>query len=297
MAVVGILRELWHRRLLVLAGVVLALAVHVLLTYHVTPGLPPKLESRQYEVGVASAAVLIDSQSSQVVDLGGGEVRTDVVALATRAELLANLLASRPLRDDIAEKAGVPADRLITKVSSSSEEIRQPAPDESLDVVVSADDVDANILRLQTSDTVPIISVGAQAPEQRVAAKIAAATVATLSSYLQSVAATNRVPDVRQLVMRPLGEPTSAMARRGPGVRSAMFASVLLLMAWCGGILLFARLSNAWRQAVVADQFESELALDAEREAAGQVMAVGVGEGPHDELEPAHPPDATSRVA
>jgi hypothetical protein len=89
--------------------------------------------------------------------------------------------------------------------------------------------------------------------------------VATLSRYLRSVAATNRVPDVRQLVMRPLGKPTSAMARRGPGMRGAVLAAMLLLAAWCGGILLFGRFSSAWRQAIVEDQFQIELAPEPER--------------------------------
>ena len=55
---------------------------------------PPKLESRQYHVGVASARVLVDTPDSQVVDLNpkGAD------ALSSRASLLANLMASSPVK-------------------------------------------------------------------------------------------------------------------------------------------------------------------------------------------------------
>jgi hypothetical protein len=269
----------------------------------VTPGLPPQVESRQYDVGVSSVAVLIDSQSSQVVDLGGGEVRTDVVALAARAKLLSNLLATRPLRDDIARLAGVQPDRLITKVSSTTEEVKQPVSEEALGIVVGPDAPDANLLQLQTSETVPIITVAAQAPEEGTASRIAAATVTTLRKYLDSVAATNRVPDVRQLVMRPLGEPTSATARRGPATSRAMAIAVLLMLAWCGGILLVPALSTAWRQAEVADQFDPDqfdpdgLPPDPELEAPGGLAPFGAGEGADDEHGPVEAADAAPRVA
>jgi hypothetical protein len=298
MAVVAILRELWRHRLLVLLGVFVALAVQLLMVYRVSPGVPPKLESRQYDVGVASSAVLIDSQSSQVVDLGGGEVRTDVIALAARAKLLANLLATRPLRDDIARLAGVRPDRLITQVSSTTEEVKQPVSEEATGIVVRPDDADASILNLQTSETVPIITVTAQAPQEKVASRIASSTVATLRAYLTSVAATNRVPDVRQLVMRQLGEPTSATSGRGPDTTRAAMMFVLLLALWCAGILAMSGLSTAWREALVADQFAPELLPpDPEDEASAGIAPADIAEGPDHELRSVPPPETTSRVA
>ena len=123
MTVVAVLRELWRYRRLVIAGAIVALVFQVMLVYNVSLGIPPKLESRQYNVGVASGAVLIDSQSSQAVDLGGGEgeVKVDVASLSARAQLLANLLVTRPLRDEIAKGAGVAPDRMITELSSTTE--------------------------------------------------------------------------------------------------------------------------------------------------------------------------------
>lgn len=297
MAFVAVLRELWRHRLLVLLGVAIALVAQLLLTFNVTLGIPPKLESRQYDVGVASSAVFIDSQSSQVADLGsGGEVQVDVSSLSARAKLLANLLVTRPLRDEIAVASKVPPDRLITELSSTTEP--GAPPPEASDANLRRDDPDANIISLQTSETVPIITVNAQAPTEETAARLAASTVETLRTYLASVVSSNRVPDVRQLVMRPLGEPTSATSRRGPGKSKAATIFVLLLALWCGGILGVSALSTAWRQALVADQFAPNLSPpDPEGEAPAGIAPTDVSESPDDELRSVPPPQTTSRVA
>jgi hypothetical protein len=310
MAIVAFLRELWRHRRLVLLGFVLALAAFLLIMYRVTPGLPPQLESRQYEVGVASGAVLIDSQSSQTVDLGSGDgaITVDVASLAARAKLLANLLATRPLRDEIAAMSGVRPDLLITELSSTTEEGLPLAP--AADVAVERDDPRANVLSLQTSETVPIITVNAQAPTEETASRLAASTVTRLSRYLEAVAADNSVPDSRKLVMRQLGEPTSATSVRGPGKASAAAAFVLLLTLWCAAVLGVMALLKAWRQTVVQEAREHARVFrggpaaarlrpppDPQDDAPGAALPLRVREGADDEpgVTPAAKP--ASRVA
>ena len=282
MAAIGMFRDLFRHRRVVIVGVLLAITAMVLMVYRISPGLPPSFESRQYEVGIASGAVLIDSQSSQAVDLGTGEVKVDVGSLSSRAKLLANLLVTRPLRDEIAMKAGVHPDRLIAELSSTTEP--GAPPPEASEVTVQADDPAANIIRLQTSDTVPIITVNAQAPAEQTAARLAASTIARLQAYLDLVAADNKVPDVRKLVMRQLGEPTSAVAPRGPSKRQAVMVFIVLLVLWCGGVLILARLAKAWWQAaayespVDTDLFpQSDLAPHPEGEDAGRPAAARPG--------------------
>ena len=68
MEAITILRELWRLRYLVFLGAILAVAIALMTAYRVSLA-PPKLESRQYHVGVASARMLIDTPDSQVVDL------------------------------------------------------------------------------------------------------------------------------------------------------------------------------------------------------------------------------------
>jgi hypothetical protein len=292
-----------HRRVVIL-GVLIAVTAMVLMVYRVAPGLPPSFESRQYEVGIASGAVLIDSQSSQAVDLGTAEVKVDVGSLSARAKLLANLLVTRPLRDEIATEAGVRPDRLITELSSTTEP--GAPPPEATEVTVRADDPDANIISLQTSETVPIITVNAQAPTEETAARLAASTIARLQEYLVTVAANNELPDIRKLVMRPLGQPTSAVAARGPGKRQAVMVFLFLLVLWCGGVVILARVAKAWWQAqaaayespVDADLFpERDLAPHPEGEGAGRPAPPRAGERPHHEAWLPPGSESTSRVA
>ena len=101
MEAITILRELWRLRYLVFLGAILALAIALMTAYRISLA-PPKLESRQYHVGVASARVLVDTPDSQVVDLNpkGAD------ALSSRASLLANLMASSPVKTIIARDAG-----------------------------------------------------------------------------------------------------------------------------------------------------------------------------------------------
>lgn len=301
MAVAGMFRDLLRHRWLVLAGVLVALTAQLLVMFRVSFDPLPSLASRQYEVGVASAAVLIDSQSSQTVDLGTAEVKVDVGSLSARAKLLANLLVTRPLRDDIARRAGVAPDRFITQLSSTTEP--GAPPPEATDVTVQADDPEASIISLQTSDTVPIITVNAQAPTEKTAAALAASTIARLQEYLESVAAANQLPDIRKLVMRPLGEPTSTTAPRGPGKRQAVVVFVLLLALWCGAVLVVSRLAREWWQVaayeagVEDDPLALDLPPDHVDEPAGPTPKSRVGERPDDQdwLPPL--PDSTSRAA
>jgi hypothetical protein len=303
MAVIDVLRDLFRHRRVVIVGLLIALTAMVLIVYRVMPGLPPSFESREYEVGIASGAVLIDSESSQAIDLGTPEVKVDVASLSARAKLLANLLVTRPLRDEIAIKAGVRPDRLITELSSTTEE--GTPPPEATDVTVGADDPEANIISLQTSDTVPIITVNTQAPTEETAALLAASTIARLQKYLESVAAANELPNTRKLVMRPLGEPTSSVASRGPSKRQAVMVFLFLLVLWCGGVLILARVAKAWWQAaayespVDTDLFpERDLAPHPEGERAGRLAPARPGERPdHEAWLPPGSESTSRRVA
>ena len=99
MDTVKILRELTRHRLLLSAACLLALLVGAAVLY--TPSLPPK--SRDYTVGVASASILLDTPSSQVVDVAPRGSDT----LGNRANLLASLMVDGDVKNTIAHDAGI----------------------------------------------------------------------------------------------------------------------------------------------------------------------------------------------
>jgi hypothetical protein len=251
MTAVSVLRELWSRRLLVAVGLALALIVATLMAFSVRLGVPPDFESRQYNVGIASAAVLIDSPSSQVADLGGGGEtgpQADVSTLSARARLLANLMSTSPLKDRIATRAGIHPNTLIARAPVGEGITPEPTP-LSTGATISEDDPRANILTITVNETLPILAADSQAASAAQAARISSAAVAELPLYLRSVASTDRVPNAQQLVVKPLGTARYTTVQRGPRRLFAAAAAIVLFGLWCVGILFVTGFARAWRQA------------------------------------------------
>jgi hypothetical protein len=249
----GHLRQLWRQRFLVAVGFGLALIAGTLITYSIS-GFPPKLQSRLYVVGVATANVFVDSASSQVADLGGAAKLSDVASLTVRAQLLANLLGTSPLREEIAQQAGIAPDTLV---AISPDDAASTGTTVSVGATLDPSDRRASILNLSVRETVPIITVAVQAPDRTTAARLASSTVTRLERYLGGVASVDRVPNRRRLVVKPLGSAHSATETRGPGRVLAVAISVLLLLLWCGAILAIEGFARGWRQAAELESDQS----------------------------------------
>lgn len=248
MEVVSVLRLLWRQRLLVALGLLAALMVGIVMAYRVTPAFPPRIESRQYHVGIASASLLVDSPSSQVADLSGGQVGIDVSGLSSRARLLANLMATSPLKDQIARRAGISPASLVASVPVTGS-AAEPVP-----LSAQEENKRPNQLKITFNEELPIITADAQAATPELAARIASAAPEELVVFLRSVAASDRVPDVRQLVVSRLGEARSALVSRGPRRLFALIGLVSVFGLWCAGIVVVSRLACVWRQAASDDR-------------------------------------------
>jgi hypothetical protein len=237
--IVVILRQLWSCRLAVVCGIVLATLLMVVMTFRVSLGFPPKLERRQYSVGVASSEVLVDAKSSQVIDLGDGEAPTDVVALINRARLLANLMATSPMKDQIAQRAGIDERAFTAAGPSLGVDGADPGS-------LRSDDPQAQVMTVYFDESLPIITINARAPEARTAARISSAAVTELQNHLATVETASKLPDARRLVVDPLGPARSATTQRGPRRLLALIAGLFVLGLWCAGTIVLVRL-RAWR--------------------------------------------------
>jgi len=253
MTVVSVLRELWARRLVVAVGLALAVVAGLLVAFDVGLGVPPKLSDRRYDVGVASASVLVDSPSSQVIDIGGARSRADIESLSARARLLSNIMAASPLKERIARRAGVPTAALIASAPEPGP-APAPSPVDALDSKAEASDPDAYVLTIRFNEALPIIVAEAQAPSPAAAAAIADAAVTELARYMKTAAAADRVPDARRVVVTALGPARSATVQRGPAPLYAVIAAIFVFGAWCVGILLIAGLVRNWRSAAHAER-------------------------------------------
>jgi len=248
---ITILRELWRLRYLVILAGLLALAIALMTAYRVSLS-PPKLESRQYHVGLASARILIDTPDSQVVDLNpkGAD------ALSSRASLLANLMASSPVKAIIARDAGVPASQLVA-VAPSATGATAPTP-LSQAASKSANVADVYLLTMQADETLPIIAIQAQAPDAEQAARLANAATTGLRDYLRSVAGAQNVPAARQVVISGLGAAQAADVVRGPRRLFAIIAFIFVFGLACFGLIMVSGIARGWRRAAALERSAAE---------------------------------------
>jgi hypothetical protein len=258
---ITVLRELWRRRYSVGVGIAYALLVVILMMFRVSLGFPPKIDSRQYEAGIAASDVLIDSPNSQVVDVGGGSADVqgatiDLNGLSTRARLLANLMSNSPLKDRIARAAGISPRKLLV-IAPTSADGTQPATPDSPSVKVKLGDRDANVLALFVDETLPILTMRVQAPDAVTAKQIAGSATQQLRVYLKTVASADQVPDARQLVISPLGPASSATVVKGPRRLFAILAGLLVLALWCAVTVMLPRLVQTWKDAARAEAAEA----------------------------------------
>jgi hypothetical protein len=248
---VKILRELARRKALVAAVLAVALLAGFLLAFE--PGLPP--QSRQYEVAIASSDILVDTRTSQVVAVG--RRGPDLPTLAGRANLMGNLLTSGTLKEGIAKRAGVSAERLVVVPPADPSTPELPPVPVKPRGSLGIPPAEATILTLSTDEALPILHVEAQAPRLATARALSQATLAELRRYLGAVAATQGIPADNQLVVREFGAPVAGFALRGLPRRYALVATVFLALLGCGAILGWAWLVRNWR-AAEADEDDND---------------------------------------
>lgn len=247
-----ILQEIKRRRVLVAIVVAAAAVIGFLLAFK--PGFPP--QSRQYRQAIASSDILVDTRNSQVVDVGGRG--PELSTLAGRANLLGNLMVTGPLKETIAGAAGVQPENLVVVPPANVETPGfAPTPVETghgAEVPRS----ERSTLTFSTDDTLPILHVVAEAPDEETARKLALATVVNLRKYLAAVATTQEIPAARQLVVRQFGAPTVTTTTRGIPHSLALAVAVILALVGCGAIVGGSWFARRWaefaRQEAEADR-------------------------------------------
>ena len=244
MEFVVLIRNLWRHRVLVAFGALLALAVGVMMAFHFSP--PTKLESRAYHVGIASTTALLDTPSSQVVDLGDqSDAATNAAgSLPGRAALIASVLTTSPLKDEIAKSAGIDPSTLIAGA---------PAPGSTMPVApigsISIKDRRASLLTVSTYQGLPILAVDVTAPDEQTAARLSNGAIKVLQAHLDTLANSDGVPVNRRLVVKQLGDARQATSERGPSRKIAAIAAIFVFGLVCAAIIGFGWFAQRWRQA------------------------------------------------
>lgn len=236
---------LWHRRRLVTVGALLAVMVGTAFAYRVEPGLPPTLQERGRVHGVAAADLLVDAARSQTVDLGGEAERVDAVGLIARARLLANLVATSPLRDRVARRAGVDTTSFMATAPAITFDTPRPSEDRT-----------RNVMAVTFDEGLPIVRISVRAADEATAARIASAGMSELSAYVGALTAQDPAAGPRKLIVRPLGRARHATVVAGRRHLAAVLAAGMSLTLWCAVLLAVAggcgdRPWRRWRRATM----------------------------------------------
>jgi len=218
-----ILQQLWRRRIVVGIALLVSIGAGAYIT----------LGSRQQPVGVASSRVLVDTPNSIVADLDP----SGAASLSLHAQLLADLIAGEPIREEIAKTVGIPLQSLVVVPPAAAgaapvaTPVAQAAPPPS----------GTSTLTIGVDSTLPLVSLSAQAPTEAAAMKLANGAVQALQTYLTSVAAEQKIPLSRQPVIKPLGtqsasKTTGTSRLLGPAVTIVLFGLFCYVLLVVTGI-------------------------------------------------------------
>lgn len=225
-------------------GVPVAACLGLLAIFQVSPGVPPQLSSRQYDIGLASTKVFVDSPTSQISNVGAETAAigsaNDIRGLMTRAQLLASLMSTGPLKERISARSGVAPDVLTvlapTGFGTAGSQTSPPGDARRI-----------SVLDLSVDEKLPVINMSARAPDSATAKRIAGAAVETLREHVDTAARTGHVPAEKRLVVAPITPLSAETIVVGPRKLYGVAAFLFVLTVWVTTIVMLPRLAEYWR--------------------------------------------------
>lgn len=227
MEVLIALRLLSARRLLMGIGAVLA----VLLAYAVAGAITPS-------GGEATTSVLLDKSRSQVVDA----TPAGASGLPWRATLLTGLLGTQRATREIAHGAGIPVDKLAV-LNSNLEAPTVPASLPQTAADTTAIPPDPYLLTASADGILPLVSLTAQAPDQREAIGLADSAVRALEARAAPADVSKRQSF---LVKRVATVDARDLPGGTPWLKVIGFAMALFCL-WSAFIAFYPAVGPSWR--------------------------------------------------
>jgi hypothetical protein len=259
-------RLLWSRRWLTALVLVAAILVGVLVSYRVSLSLPPRLHSRVHYLGQASAQVLIDTSHSQVADLNP-DPTAPAGYLNGHATLLADLLATSPIDQTIAQRVHIPFNQL--KVTPPTGSIVPPVKPSPLATAAQKSDSRAAgpyELTITVEPDLPIIALTTVAPTPQQAQLLATASINVLTEHVNALATKQSVPTAERALVDQIGPPRAGPVARGPRKLLGLAAVVIVFLLGTFAIVAAtgadrrraSRRASAAREAIDADLLGSQ---------------------------------------
>jgi hypothetical protein len=243
-ALVETIRQLWQRKLLVALVFALAIGASLLSAYRVSL-TPPELQKRALSVAAASSQILIDSPQSTLV--AGADLGT-FDALATRAKIYGQYLASPAARQEIADRADVSARSISTSgpfsaATGQNTYSSQTSEERSGELLQEGA---SNRLVFIAQEGVPILTVESQSADSDTAIALAEASFATLVHYVHSLEADGK-PVRNGVTVRELGAPEGGTLGGSNNMILMVLAFLVVFGLGCAAILLVPTFAQRWR--------------------------------------------------
>jgi hypothetical protein len=241
-----VLKELWQRRILVIAAAILAALVAALVVYQVGIS-PPSLSKRDHSEARGEIEILVDSERSPIADVG-----RDLEPLTARAGVFARYIAGGNVIKRIAEETGIPVKQI--EVAGPA-----PLPGEAVGVTTAPAELLPYGIEIVQRDELPIVNVGTRAPTVAEARELAAATPGAVREIVTGIQAQQKIPDSKKVTFRVLGPAQADLATEALGLKAAIGIFIVLFALGILLILGVPRLVEAWRSVDVEppaqDQF------------------------------------------
>ena len=238
------LYELWRLRLGVALALVLALFAALWSVKKVSV-FPPSVQSRSLEMAAAQTRVLVDSPKSAVLDLAMST--SDIQSITNRSLLIANVMASAPVREYIARRAHVPADVLQVASPVTPAFPRPLATNgnkpKTKDILRSPGEYR---LSLTSNPTVPIVDVYAEAPTAAAAQQLANGAVDGMRDSLRDLGDSQQIPVNQRVDLEQLGRAKGGLIDRGVNVEVAALSFLLVFAASSLAVLFVSRVRRGW---------------------------------------------------
>ena len=235
-----VLRELSKRRILLLVGVLVAVAAAVFSVYRVD-GASLKPKTLQYSS--ANTQVLVDSPKSVL-----GNLSQSFEPLSIRASVYANFMASPAVLAVIGQQVGLSGGQIYAAgpVNPQQPRVVQEPTALKRNVEITGE---TNPYRLEFSNNTsqPTINIYAQAPKTAQAIALANAAVVGLQRYVADLQRASGTPSAARVTIRQLGPAIGGVVNGGISKALAVMVFVMVFLLWCVLVLVGSRFVAIWR--------------------------------------------------
>jgi len=168
--------------------------------------------------------------------------------LTNRAVLVGNVMASLPVREYVARKAGIPAYLIRATTPTTPDEPRTIAdpenPRRTSDILKLTDEYR---LKIAANPTVPVLDIYTQAPTAEGATVLADAAVDGLNEYLDTVAEAEGIPSDAMVQLTQLGRARGGVINGGVRAEVTILSLLFVFAISSAAVLYISRVRRGWR--------------------------------------------------